>query len=162
MTSRQSISDSTPLIALARIGELELVRRTLGEVLIPDAVYEEVVEARAEAAGAREVAEATWVRRVSADPAVVAPLLLLVGRGEAEAIALAQAHPGSLLLTDDLKARKVAKSLGVEVQGCLGILQRAKRRGLISEIRPLTARLQSRGWRISERELEEFLRHSGE
>lgn len=162
MTDRKYISDSTPLIALARIGELELVGRLFPQILVPDAVYEEVVAARAEAAGAREVAEATWVRRLSADPAVVAPLLLLVGRGEAEAIALAQTHPGSLLLTDDLKARRVAKSLGVQVQGCLGILQRAKSRRLISEIHPLTARLQSEGWRISQQELAEFLRRSGE
>lgn len=162
MTTRQSISDSTPLIALARIEELDLVRRMFDEVLIPNAVYEEIVEARSDAAGAREVSEAAWIRRVHADPAVVAPLLLLVGRGEAEAIAVAQARPGSLLLTDDLKARKVAKRLGVEVQGCLGILQRAKQRGLISEVRPLTVRLQSKGLRISERELEEFLSRSGE
>lgn len=162
MTARKFISDSTPLIALARIGELDLVRRTLGKVLIPDAVYAEIVEARADAAGAHEVAGADWIQRASADPAVVAPLLLLLGRGEAEAIAVTQADPGSLLLTDDLKARKVAKSLGLEVQGCLGILLRAKRRRLIAEIRPLTARLRSEGWRLSERELEEFLRRSGE
>lgn len=162
MTSRQVISDSTPLIALARIGELDLIRQIFGEVLIPEAVYGEIVEARADAPGAQEVAEATWLQRVRADLQVVAPLVLLVDRGEAESIAVAQGHPGSLLLTDDRKARKVAKTLGVEVRGCLGILLLAKRGHLIPAIRPLTARLQGECWRISEKELEEFLRRSGE
>jgi hypothetical protein len=162
MTRRKFISDSTPLIALARIEELDLVPQIFGEVLIPEAVYGELVEARGDAPGAQEVAEATWLQRVPADPQVVAPLLLLVDRGEAEAIAVAQRHPGSLLLTDDRKARRVAKTLGVEVQGCLGILLRARRQRLISAIQPLSARLQAEGWRISEKELEEFLRQSGE
>lgn len=37
MTRRKFISDSTPLIALARIGELELVRHVFGQILVPDA-----------------------------------------------------------------------------------------------------------------------------
>lgn len=162
MTRRKFISDSTPLIAFARIGELELVREVFGEILLPAAVYAEVAEARDDAAGASEVAEAPWVRTASADPKVVAPLLVLVDRGEAEAIAIAQEHQGSLLLTDDGKARRVAKQLGLTVQGSLGVLARAKRKGLIDSVKPWTSRLQDSGYRISKSAVEEFLRRLGE
>jgi predicted nucleic acid-binding protein len=68
MTRRKFISDSTPLIALARIGQLELVRRVFGEIFVSDAIHEETVEARGGAPGADEVAGARWVRRLTVDP----------------------------------------------------------------------------------------------
>lgn len=162
MTRRKFISDSTPLIALARIGELEVVRHVFEEILVPEAVHEEIVEARGGAPGAEDVAAADWVHRTRVAPRRVAPLLRLMDRGEAEAIALARVETGSLLLTDDRKARRTAKELGIQVQGTLGILARAKGQGLVPSIRPLTQRLQSSGWRISESILAEFLRRSGE
>lgn len=125
-------------------------------------VHEEIVKARGGAPGAEDAAAADWVHRTRVDPRRVAPLLQQVDRGEAEAVALAQAEPGSLLLTDDRKARKTAKDLGIQVQGTLGILARAKRQGVVPSIRPLAHRLQSSGWRISGSALAEFLRQSGE
>jgi len=162
MTRRIAVSDSTPLIALARIGELDLVRSVFSRILIPEAVFEEVVEAREDAPGAREVADASWIEKATADPRLARPLSLLVGQGEAEAIAMAQSHPGSLLLTDDRKARRVAKQLGIETQGTLGVLARAKRGGLISAARTVALRLRAANYRISEATLEEVLRGLGE
>ncbi len=162
MTRPTAISDSTPLIALARIGELALVRSVFSKLVIPEAVAKEVAEARADAPGAQEVAAARWIEAASADPLLVRPLLLLVDQGEAEAIALAQSIPGSLLLTDDRKARRVAGQLGVQVQGTLGLLARAKRGGLISAVRPLVTRLQATNYRITEQIVEEVLRRLGE
>lgn len=162
MTAPKFISDSTPLIALSRIGRLDLARQVLAEVSIPDAVYEEIVEVLTRAPGAREVAEASWIRRASVDPLLVQPLRFMVDRGEAEAIALAQRTPGCVLLIDDRKARRLAKNLGIWVQGTLGVLARAKDRHLIPAIRPLVKELAADGWRISEQIVEEFLRRQGE
>ena len=162
MIRRTCISDSTPLIALARIGELDLVASVFSKLVIPEAVAQEVAAARADAPGAQEVAAARWIEEARADPLLVRPLLLLVDQGEAEAIALAQTDPGSLLLTDDRKARRVAKQLGVQVQGTLGVLVRAKRRGLIPAVRPLVSRLQSTDYRIADPIVEDLLRRLGE
>lgn len=111
MTRRIAVSDSTPLIALARIGELDLVRSVFSQIHVPEAVYDEVVQARDDAPGAREIAEASWIVQRAADRQLVRPLLLLVDVGEAEAIALAQVEADSILLTDDRKARRVATQL---------------------------------------------------
>lgn len=58
-----------------------------------------------------------------------------LGVGEREAIALALESKPSLLIVDDLPARKIARMLGVEVLGTAGILLAAKRKGLIKSLR---------------------------
>lgn len=162
MTGQTVISDSTTLISLARIGELELIQALFEKVLIPEGVFEEVTAACGDAPGAVEIAEAAWIRTEPADPQLIAPLLLRVDRGEAEAIALAQAAGDALLLTDDRMARRVAIEQGVEVLGTLGVLARAKGRGLIPVVRPLAERLQAASYRIDEALLEDVLTQLGE
>lgn len=164
MTLQPSVvSDSPPLIHLARIGRLDLVPGIFERVVIPDAVWNEVTQTSRTSPGAREVAEAKWIERATADPVRVRPLrLLLLGWGEAEAIAVALAQSNLALLTDDKRARQTAKQFSIPIFGTLGVLGQAKRRGLISAVRPLTARLQATDWRISEGVLEDFLRGLGE
>lgn len=162
MTRRTCVSDSTPPIALARIGELALVRSVFSRIVIPEAVARELTEARADAPGAREVAAARWIEWASVDPRLVRPLELLVDPGEAEAIALARSGLDDLLLTDDGKARRLARRLGIRVQGTLGVLVRARNRGLIPAVRPLVTRLRAADYRITDRIVEELLRRLGE
>ena len=130
------IADSSPLIGLARIGQLGLLPQMAKRIVVPRAVHAEVTRVRAEAPGAAEVAAQTWIEVRDADPAVVAPLLILAGRGEAEAIALAQRESGALLLIDDLRARKLADRLGLRRMGTVAWLGRAKREGLIPKLKP--------------------------
>ena len=72
-------------------------------------------------------------------------LSILVDRGEAEAIALAQSIPDSMVLLDDAQARRVAEHLGIRRIGTLGILRRAKKAGLISELKIYIEQLRSNG-----------------
>lgn len=130
------IADSSPLIALARVGQLHLLPRLACRILVPPAVWQEITEAKQEAPGAREVAAQSWIEIVAPDPAVVAPLAILVGRGEAEALALAQREPAASLLLDDLRARKLAARLGLRRMGTVALLIAAKRSGLIESLRP--------------------------
>jgi hypothetical protein len=130
------IADSSPLIGLARIGQLGLLRQMARRIVVPRAVHAEVTTVRADAPGAAEVAAQTWLEVRDADAAIVAPLLILVGKGEAEAIALAQREPTALLLMDDLRARKLADRLALRRMGTVAFLGRAKREGLIPKLKP--------------------------
>jgi predicted nucleic acid-binding protein len=85
-----------------------------------------------------------------------------LGPGEREAIALAVELGADEIILDDLSARRMATSLGIPVIGTLGLLLRAKKRGLIREVRPLVEALQSQGFRISERVLSGILAAAGE
>ena len=69
------VADASPLIALARIGRLELLREVFGTLFLPDAVWREVVESGVGRAGADAVLHAGWIERRSvADAALVAVL----------------------------------------------------------------------------------------
>jgi uncharacterized protein len=144
-----AVSDSSPLIHLAKIEALELISRLYSRVLIPPAVWREVVEESDGRPGAvemeRAVAAGWMVKQAAKNEILVIALRQTLDNGEAEAIALAtELHPESALLDDKL-ARQMARRLGVPVTGTLGVLLRAKQVGLILELRPLVTRLQSEG-----------------
>ncbi|MEW5935445.1 MAG: DUF3368 domain-containing protein [Bacillota bacterium] len=131
------VSDSSPLINLARIGMLWLLRELFGEILVPDAVWEEVVVDGAGQPGAGEVGAAAWIRKRSvANRPLVSVLRRDLGPGEAEAIALALEAGARLLLMDERAGREAARHLGVSCAGLLAVLVEAKRRGLIAAVKP--------------------------
>jgi len=131
------IADSSPLIGLARIEHLGLLPQLARRIGVPRAVWTEVTSARTDAPGASEVAAQTWIEVLEADWQVVAPLLIMVGQGEAEAIALAQRESSSILLLDDLRARKLADRLGLRRMGTVALLGQAKREGMIPKLKPV-------------------------
>lgn len=88
--ARCVIVNTTPLIALAKIGQLELLHHLYGEVLIPPAVREEVLHGGADRAGTVELDRASWIREVALQRPVNVALLVDLDRGEAEVLILAQ------------------------------------------------------------------------
>jgi predicted nucleic acid-binding protein len=130
------IADSSPLIGLARIGQLQLLPKLARRIVVPPAVWQEITEVKQEAPGAREVTAQSWIEILTPDPAIVAPLLILAGRGEAEPIALARREPAAVLLFDDLRARKLAARLNLRRMGTVALLAAAKRAGLIEKLKP--------------------------
>ena len=59
------VSDTGPIVVFARIGRLSLLRDVTGTLLIPDAVHTEIFAKKGAMPGASEVAQATWIQRVS-------------------------------------------------------------------------------------------------
>lgn len=134
MTNAAIVADSSPLIALAIIQQLDLLPQLYQQVLIPPAVWEEVTIKGVGLPGAQAVSQVTWLTIQPPEPGILEPLLILVDRGEAEAIALAQAIPNSTVLLDDAQARRVAERLTLRRIGTLGILRRAKKARLITAL----------------------------
>ncbi len=154
------VSNTTPLIAFARIRELALLQKIVEHVLIPDAVWREVTEA-GNRLGAEEIRHASWVevRTVRAIPPELIPLL---DSGETEAIALAEEIAASELLLDERAARAIATARGLNIIGTGDLLARAKQRGLITTVRPFLERMQVEGLRYSRRFVEGFMKELGE
>lgn len=91
-----------------------------------------------------------WLQlQVPADAAIVSRLLVQIDEGEAEALALALERQ-ALLLVDDLPARNVARSLGLQATGTLGVLIRAKQNGPLSAVAPLLENLRAVGFWMDE------------
>ena len=104
-----------------------------GKIIIPYAVYHEVVEHGAGRKGATEVKEATWieVHHVQNKVAVSALKMLMLGAGEAEAITLAAEGEPEFLILDDGKARQIALEMSLPVIGTVAVLAKAVEKGLM-------------------------------
>ena len=131
------VSNASPLINLARIDQLDLLPRLYGELLIPEAVWEEVVIEGAGQPGADEVKAATWIKiQAVANRSLARALRQELDAGEAEAIILALEVEAELLLMDERVGREISQHLGVRYTGLIGILIEAKHKGLIGDVKP--------------------------
>jgi predicted nucleic acid-binding protein len=132
------VSNASPLINLARIGQLELLAQLYGELVVPEAVWREVVLEGAGQPGAKELERAPWIQvRSAANRELVQALRQELDAGEAEAIALGLEIEAEFVLMDENLGREMALHMGVRCVGLIGVLIEAKRKGLISEIGPL-------------------------
>lgn len=128
------VVDSSPLIALARIDRLALLREMFGEVVVPPAVWREVIAAGLDKVGSQEIAASGWIRRQDVmDASAVAELRRDLGAGEAEAIVLARELPSDLLVMDEELGRSAARAHRVRVVGLVGVLVEARKRGLLTD-----------------------------
>ena len=136
------VADASPLIFLSRLGLLHLLSDLYGIVLVPRAAHSEVT-ADEEASGALAVRDADWIQ--VADPTENQPLQQAaqeeLDAGEAAAIRLALERDADLLLIDERQGRRVARRLGLEIKGTLGILVASRREGLLEELRPILEKL---------------------
>lgn len=130
------VSDTSPLLNLAVIGQLELLHLLYGD--IPQAVYDELVDTGADMPGSNTIQSTSWitVKHVE-NRLLVTSLSLQLDDGEAEALALATELEADLLLVDERKARVVAVHLGLKFTGLLGVLVEAKHKAHISSIKPV-------------------------
>lgn len=145
------VSNSTPLIALSRINELELLHSIFGSILIPDAVFDEVVLEGGGKAGVMEVANAPWIIKMEVQNVLAVSMLQMdLDAGEAEAVVLAKELGADFLLLDEKKARRVARNLEIKHMGTVGILGLAATKGLISNIDDIFDKLEQNGFRFKE------------
>ena len=132
------VSDTSPILNLARIGRLELLPALYHHVIIPSAVYDELVASKRDLPPAIDLASERWLTVATpADQAKVQKLRAELDPGEAAAIALAIERRADLLLVDERRARRIAIASGLTVTGLLGTLARAKRSGLIPLAKPV-------------------------
>lgn len=131
------VSNSSALINLARIGKLTLLRELFGVLIVPDAVWQEVVVEGAGQPGADEIGSADWIQRQPVmNMQLVQALQQDLDGGEAEAIALALEIGAEMLLMDEKLGRETARHLGLRYIGLIGTLVMAKRKGLIGAVKP--------------------------
>jgi predicted nucleic acid-binding protein len=149
------VSNSSPLIALARIQRLDLVPALLQSVLIPPAVAREIEPSM-------PVLPA-WVS-VKVLSSQQAPLTSRgrLGDGEREAIALAIEIGADAVLMDERAGRRVAEEAGLKVIGTLGLLLEAKRAGHIATIRAELDKLLETSFFLSPQLYDQLLRMAGE
>ncbi|OGO33398.1 MAG: hypothetical protein A2Z03_03215 [Chloroflexi bacterium RBG_16_56_8] len=159
---RVVIANTTPIIALALIGKLDLLKQLYGEIIIPIAVQAEVLSGGTTGVGVAELQRSSWIRVTTLTDPTRADLLSDLDRGEAEVIALAQELNAGLIIIDERLARQHAKRLGLKLTGTLGILLESKQKGLVAAVKPLVDQLLQGGIRLGDALIAETLRLAGE
>ena len=151
------VSDAGPIIIFARIGRLQILRQVTGSLTIPATVDAEIAAGGGGMPGAAEIAAADWIQRVElAEQSRFDALPRGLHQGERDAIALAKALSAQLLI-DEIRGRRAADRLGVEVIGTLRILAEAKSLGVIQAVRPIIVAMQSSGYRFDSVLIRHFL-----
>jgi predicted nucleic acid-binding protein len=163
------VSDSGPLIWLAKAGRIRLLHELFEEVLVPFEVYNEVVSEGlkagfSDAIAVEEAVKEGWMKVVSpaADDEEVSSRISAGAKeihlGEAQAIAFARSV-GETLLMDESSGRALAEALGVKVRGTLYVVLRSLRRGSLSkrEAKDVISGIVAKGFRLEPRLLARVL-----
>lgn len=120
------LSDSGPLIALSKINHLDILRKFFGKIIIPQAVWTEVVEKGKGRPGSKEVQEANWIEVKKVKNIIgIEALKHEIGTGESETLVLAKELNADIVLIDDRIAREIARSMDLNVAGTLSIIYEA-------------------------------------
>ena len=133
------ISDTSCFIVLSNIGELNLLKEVYGQIITTIDIATEFGESLPE-----------WVEILSVKDKYKQQLLeMQIDKGESSAIALALETPGSTIILDDYKARKIADKLGLVFTGTIGVIVKAKLNGIIPSIKPLLEKIKKTDFRLS-------------
>ena len=135
------ISDTSCIILLAKIEELDLLHKLYGTIITTKEVADEFGLPLPDWFEIKEPADKNYQSIIE----------LSVDKGEASAIALAIEYNDCLLIIDDLKGRKLAHQLGLTIIGTLGIIVDAKLAGIIPSVKPILAKIKQTNFRISEK-----------
>jgi len=156
------VSDTSPIRALEWIGRMGLIEHLYGQVVVPPAVRDELMQSSTRCRPIDvsvfpfiEVREPTGAVRLPADSDL--------DTGESEALSLAIELQADTVLIDELAGRSMARRLGFKRVGTLGILLKAKTQGLVNEVGPLIDELRhGLGFFVRDALVTEVLKRAGE
>lgn len=148
------VSDTTPLISLLKINRLNLLEKLFGEVLIPQAVFNELTVDERFSLEADQIKRESFIAvKPVNNPESASILKRATGldQGESEAIVLTDELQEDLLLMDEAKGRNVSTQMGIKIMGTIGILMAAY------EVRECIDGLQRAGRHIGQRHYQALL-----
>jgi predicted nucleic acid-binding protein len=140
------ISDTTCLVILEKIGQLDILKKLYGEVAVTTIIAKEYK---------RQLPD--WIKVCDPrDLSLFNRLSQIVDPGEASAIALSKETDNCLLILDDLKARKLAEELNLRFTGTIGVLILARSKGVLVSFDQIIEDMQKTNFRISKTLIEKL------
>jgi predicted nucleic acid-binding protein len=152
------VSDSGPLIALAKLNLLFILQELFEEITIPEEVWKEVVERGKGKAGSELIEKARWIKvKEVEDDLSVEILCMDIERGEAETITLAKKLNADMLILDEKIPREIATALGLRVVGSLALIHNCIEKGIVNQtLTEITKKMRQRRIWISDEVIEEI------
>jgi len=152
------IVNSTPIIALLDIGHIDILKALYDEVVIPEAVRNEVTVKNEHILDSIAWIKVKAIKNIAAKDAFISSL----HDGEVEVMILAKELSSDLIIIDDSLARRHAKHQGLTITGTVGVILRAKNSGIIDSVKPLLDGLVNSDFYISESVVNDVLKLAGE
>lgn len=157
-----AIVNASPLILLAKAGRLGLLRALGRDLIVPDAVVEELRVKGSDDPVAQSIENAAWLRVVSVTATPQSVVAWRLGAGESAVLACALQYSDPLVVLDDREGRRCAASHGIAVIGTIGVALLAKDAGTISLVAPVLDELVTAGMHVSDALLARALQLAGE
>jgi len=157
-----TISNTSPLLYLHAIGQLELLRLLYQNIIIPKAVQSELAMGANQGINVPDPLSIHWIRVMPVQTPAMIPIVTDLGQGESEVIALALEHQESRMILDDQLARRIATANNMLFTGTLGVVLKAKQIGHIHEVKPYLNALRNAGLWISETLIQMVLAQANE
>ena len=130
------VSDTTPLISLMKVSLLNILYDLFGEIRIPAAVYKELTSNENFSFEAAEIQSSAFIKVVTIEDQKIVEVLQKASGldlGESEAIAYADIVKADFLLMDEVRGRRVARSMGLQIMGTVGVMLAAFNDGILSK-----------------------------
>lgn len=160
--AERPVVNASPLIFLARAGLLDLLRLAGDEIVVPEAVADEIRRRGNTDITAQALTHTAWLIVEKTLPTLPVIQAWDLGAGESSVLTWAAIHQGAEAIVDDLAARRCAAALGISVRGTLGLVLTAKTRGAIPAARPVLEQLRQAGMYLSDRIVAQALALVGE
>jgi hypothetical protein len=158
----KAISNTSPLLYLYRVGNIDWLPKLFDEIWIPEPVKDELQTGKIKGYDVPNPSDYAWLSVINPKFTPSEWLVLDLGVGEIAAMALALENPERVILLDDLLARRLAHAAGLQVWGTLKVLLEAKAHGFIDSVEPYISRLSNSGMWISAEIKKRILRLAGE
>ncbi len=159
----KAICNTGPIIALSMIDRIDILRHIFEFIAVPEEVHKEILEGGATNAGLANYRKVKWIKVVALSSPVDPLLRTSLDAGEAAVIGLARELNANVVVVDERKARKIARTVyGLHVIGSARILVEAKRRGLLDNIGSELQTMRDGGYWIGDSIVDAALKKGGE
>jgi len=157
------ICNTGPIVALSMIGRIDILRDLFELVTVPEAVHMEILEGGTTNAGLAGYRKVNWIKVGTLSKPVDLLLRTSLDFGEAAVIELARELSVNLVLVDERKARKIARTIyGLHVIGSARVLVEAKRHGLLDNVGAALQAMRNGGYWIGDSIVDAALKQAGE
>lgn len=158
---RKIISNTTPILSLLKINKLEILKELYGQVIIPNAVYQEIEEGKHKEYY-KDLTKIDWliIKRIKDESS--RDYFVDLDDGEAEVLILAKELNADLVILDEILGRRYAKVLKYKLTGTLGVLLKSKEKGIIKSLKLLLTELTEKGTWLNPKLIKEVLKIANE
>lgn len=158
---RKIITNTTPILSLLKINKLDLLKELYGKVTVPSAVYQEIEKGKKKPYY-QDLKQVAWIEIENIKNPDSRAFFVDLDDGEAEVLILAKEQNADLVVMDEIMGREYAKQLGFNLTGTLGILLKAKDKGLINSLREILTELIEKGTWLNPKLISKVIKLSNE